>query len=120
MWEQIVTNLVANAIKYTNSGSIEVRLRAEGTDVRLEVADTGVGIPEEDLPFVFDQFRRARTPRARTQEGTGLGLAIVRELVNLHGGTVEVESTPGDRQPLHRQDPDDSEPTRWVRHLQRG
>jgi signal transduction histidine kinase/serine phosphatase RsbU (regulator of sigma subunit)/CheY-like chemotaxis protein len=95
MWEQIVTNLCANAVKYTNSGSIEVRLRAEGTDVRLEVADTGVGIPADDLPFVFDRFRRARTPGVRTEEGTGLGLAIVRELVHLHGGTVEVESTPG-------------------------
>ena len=63
--------------------------------MRLVVEDSGTGIPADELAFIFDPFRRATAPGARTQEGTGLGLAIVRELVNLHGGTVDVTSTVG-------------------------
>ena len=95
MWEQIVTNLCANAVKFTPHGSVVVRLRAVGADARLEVRDTGVGIAAEDLPLVFDRFRRAPTAGARSFEGTGIGLALVRELVALHGGQVRADSQPG-------------------------
>ena len=96
MWEKIVLNLVSNAFKFTLSGSIEVRLRKSGEQVELTVRDTGVGIPREELQKVFERFHRIEVSRGRTQEGSGIGLALVRELVKLHGGTVSVESTPGE------------------------
>jgi CheY-like chemotaxis protein len=95
MWEQIVTNLCANALKFTPSGSVNVRLSSEAGSVRLVVEDSGIGIPPDELPDTFDPFRRATALGARAHEGTGLGLAIVRELVNLHDGTVDVTSTVG-------------------------
>jgi CheY-like chemotaxis protein/anti-sigma regulatory factor (Ser/Thr protein kinase) len=95
MWEKIVLNLVANAVKYTFVGGIEVRLRAEDDQVVLRVSDTGVGIPAAELPALFERFHRVADSPARSREGTGLGLALVRELVGLHGGTVEVGSEPG-------------------------
>jgi signal transduction histidine kinase len=95
MWEKIVLNLVSNAFKFTLSGSIEVQLRKSGEHVELTVRDTGVGIPAEELPRVFERFHRVPISRGRTQEGSGIGLALVRELVKLHGGTVSVESTAG-------------------------
>ena len=95
MWEQIVTNLCANALKFTPSGSVKVGLSSGAGSVCLVVEDSGIGISPDELPGIFDPFRRASAPGARTHEGTGLGLAIVRELVNLHDGTVEVTSTVG-------------------------
>jgi signal transduction histidine kinase/response regulator of citrate/malate metabolism len=95
MWEKVVLNLVSNAFKFTLSGRIEVKLRTSGTQVQLTVRDTGVGIPAEELPKVFERFHRVEISRGRTQEGSGIGLALVRELVKLHGGTVSVESAPG-------------------------
>ena len=95
MWEKVVLNLVANAVKYTFVGGITVRLAAEDDGVVLSVADTGVGVPAEELPALFDRFHRVADSPARSREGTGLGLALVRELVGLHGGTVGVQSTPG-------------------------
>ena len=95
MWEKIVLNLVANAVKYTFVGGIEVRLHAEDDLVVLRVSDTGVGIPAGELPELFERFHRVADSPARSREGTGLGLALVRELVGLHGGTVEVGSEPG-------------------------
>ena len=95
MWEKIVLNLVSNAFKFTREGSITVRLR-EGTDkIILEVADTGIGIPGNELPHVFDRFHRVAGVSGRACEGTGIGLALVRELVELHGGSVKVSSTAG-------------------------
>ncbi|MGY1697778.1 ATP-binding protein [Geodermatophilus sp. SYSU D00814] len=96
MWEKIVLNLVANAVKYTFVGGITVALTAEDDDVVLRVTDTGVGIPAAELPHLFDRFHRVADSPARSREGTGLGLALVRELVELHGGTVGVESRPGE------------------------
>lgn len=96
MWEKIVLNLVSNAFKFTLSGSIEVTLRKSGEQVELKVRDTGVGIPAEELPKVFERFHRVQLSRGRTQEGSGIGLALVRELVKLHAGTVSVESTLGE------------------------
>jgi PAS domain S-box-containing protein len=93
MWEKVVLNLLSNAFKYTLEGRITVRLEAQGEFARLSVADTGTGIPERELPYIFDRFHRVEGARGRTQEGTGIGLALVAELVRLHGGSVEVEST---------------------------
>ncbi len=95
MWEKIVLNLVANAVKYTFVGGISVTLGAEDDRVVLRVSDTGVGVPAAELPALFDRFHRVVDSPARSREGTGLGLALVRELTELHGGTVAVESRPG-------------------------
>ena len=97
MWEKIVLNLVSNAFKYTLEGEVVVALRpaADGHGVTLTVRDSGVGIPAQELPRVFDRFHRIEGQRGRTEEGTGIGLALVQELVRLHGGTVRAESTVG-------------------------
>jgi CheY-like chemotaxis protein len=90
---QIVWNLVLNAIKFTpKGGSVSVRLSSEGQFVQVVVADNGEGITEEFLPYIFDRFRQAEGSMSRKQGGLGLGLAVVRHLVELHGGTVTVES----------------------------
>jgi PAS domain S-box-containing protein len=95
MWEKIVLNLISNAFKFTLSGSISVRLRSEGNQLFLAVADTGCGIPAEELPRLFERFHRVEGTRGRTHEGTGIGLALVQELVKIHGGTVTVQSEVG-------------------------
>jgi signal transduction histidine kinase/DNA-binding response OmpR family regulator len=95
MWEKILLNLLSNAFKFTFDGRITVRLRLCGDRVELQVADTGVGIPEADLPRMFERFHRVKGVRARTHEGTGIGLALVQELARLHGGTVDVTSVEG-------------------------
>lgn len=95
MWERIVPNLVSNALNFTHAGAIAVRVRDEGGQVALEVADTGVGIPEAELPRIFDRFHRVSGVGGRTHEGTGIGLALVRELVTLHGGRVNAQSAVG-------------------------
>jgi signal transduction histidine kinase/CheY-like chemotaxis protein len=95
MWEKVVVNLLANAVKYTFVGGIDVRLRSDGDRFVLTVADTGVGIVAEELPQLFQRFHRVAGATARTREGTGIGLALAHELAALHGGTVSVESEPG-------------------------
>ncbi|MFI7281261.1 SpoIIE family protein phosphatase [Micromonospora chersina] len=92
MWEKIVLNLVSNAVKFTFDGEIRVRVHAGDGAAVLEVADTGVGIAPQELPRVFERFHRVPEARSRTHEGTGIGLALVRELVEMHGGTVEARS----------------------------
>ena len=93
---QIVGNLVANAARHTPpDGQITLSARSDGQDVLIEVADTGDGIPPEELPYVFDRFWRADKSRSRRTGGSGLGLAIVRQLVEANGGVVAVASTPG-------------------------
>jgi PAS domain S-box-containing protein len=92
MWEKIVLNLLSNALKFTLAGTIAVRLTSEGPDTVLEVADTGIGIPEKEIPRVFERFHRVEGNVGRTQEGSGIGLALVQELVWLHAGTVDVVS----------------------------
>lgn len=93
MWEKIVLNLVSNAFKFTFEGSVTVKLEAREGNAVLAVADTGVGIPQAELPHIFERFHRVEGARGRTYEGTGIGLALVQELVKLHGGTIEVDST---------------------------
>ncbi len=92
MWEKIVLNLLSNAFKFTFAGEIVVSLRWRDDHVELSVRDTGTGIPATELPHVFDRFHRAPGARGRTIEGTGIGLALVKELVRLHGGTIEAAS----------------------------
>ncbi len=96
MWEKIVLNLLSNAFKYTLSGSVEVTLRAEDGHAVLAVRDTGPGIPEEELPHLFERFHRVEGVAGRSIEGSGIGLALVQELVKLHGGEVLVESRLGE------------------------
>lgn len=92
MW-QVVYNITDNAIKYTpEGGKVEVGVYDDGKDVRIEVADNGVGIPEKDIDKIFDRFYRVDKARSRESGGTGLGLSIVKELVNMHGGDIFVES----------------------------
>jgi len=94
--DRAVMNLLENAVKYTQSGgAITVSLRTEGRAVRLDVTDNGPGIAAADLPFIFERFHRSGSARA-AGEGHGLGLAIVKRIVELHGGSVEVESRPGE------------------------
>jgi len=95
MWEKVVLNLLSNAVKYTFVGGIGVQLHGTDDAVVLTVGDTGIGIPAEQLPLVFDRFHRVPGSPTRSREGTGIGLALVRELVALHGGTVHVDSEPG-------------------------
>ncbi|NKY97312.1 ATP-binding protein [Nocardiopsis alborubida] len=94
---QVVGNLLGNALRHTPApGTVTVRARRSDGEAVVEVSDTGVGIPAEDLPHVFDRFWRADKSRNRRTGGSGLGLAIVRNLVELHGGSVAVESTVGE------------------------
>jgi signal transduction histidine kinase len=95
--DQVLSNLVANALRYTpGGGCITLRLRPESEAVLIVVQDNGAGIPAEDLPYVFDRFWRGDRARSRGQgAGSGLGLAIARQLIQAHGGTIQVESQPG-------------------------
>jgi signal transduction histidine kinase len=91
--QQIMSNLVSNAVKFTpRRGRVTVSLECTGASCRIAVRDTGDGIAREVLPFVFDRFRQTQTSQGGAQRGLGLGLAIVKQLVELHGGSVAVES----------------------------
>ncbi|WP_245894843.1 sensor histidine kinase, partial [Nostoc cycadae] len=95
MWEKIVLNLLSNAFKFTFEGEIAVRLHlADDHHVTLQVQDTGVGIEPEQLPYIMKRFYQVCAAKARTHEGSGIGLALVHELIKLHGGTLDVTSTP--------------------------
>ncbi len=94
--DQMVGNLVSNAVKYTpDGGTITLSLYRDGEWARIEVADTGMGIPPEHLPHIFDRFYRVDKARSRAGGGTGLGLAIVKGIAEQHGGRVTVTSQPG-------------------------
>ncbi|GAB3553674.1 ATP-binding protein [Spirosoma fluminis] len=95
MWEKIVLNLLSNAFKFTFAGTITVQLVQAGDDVTFSVQDTGVGIPEADLPRLFERFHRVEGSPGRSIEGTGIGLALVQELVQLHNGSIQVSSELG-------------------------
>ena len=90
-----MVNLLDNAIKYTpDGGKIVVTACREADEIKFIVKDSGIGIPVEDLPRIFERFYRIDKARARSISGTGLGLAIVKQLVDGLGGTIEVESKP--------------------------
>lgn len=94
--EQVIINLIDNGIKYTPKGGlVTVSASDTGPLVKVAVNDTGIGIPARDLPRIFERFYRVDEARSRDMGGTGLGLSIVKHIVQLHGGTVAVESTPG-------------------------
>jgi signal transduction histidine kinase len=94
-WEKIVLNLVSNAFKFTLQGEIAVRLRWCGDHVELTVQDTGCGIPERELPRMFERFHRVEGAPGRSFEGTGIGLSLVEEFARMHGGGVRVASVEG-------------------------
>lgn len=96
MWEQIVVNLLSNALKFTLSGEVALGLRITAVSSQLTVRDTGTGIAAEALPHLFERFYRVPQASARSHEGVGIGLALVKELVELHAGSIRVESTPGE------------------------
>jgi signal transduction histidine kinase len=92
---QVLTNLVDNAVRHTNEGSVTVFARRAPGGVAIGVSDTGIGIPPDHLPRIFERFYRVDAGRSRSEGGTGLGLAIVKHLVEGHGGRVRAESTVG-------------------------
>lgn len=95
MWEKIVLNLLSNALKFTFQGRVRVAVGVQGSWAELTVEDTGAGIPEAELPHIFERFHRVEGSPSRTIEGTVIGLALVQELVKLHGGSIDVESRVG-------------------------
>ncbi|GAA3988103.1 SpoIIE family protein phosphatase [Allokutzneria multivorans] len=95
MWEKVVLNLLSNAVKYTLSGHVELELLAAGDHARLTVSDTGIGVPEDQIPLLFQRFHRVQGRGGRSHEGAGIGLALVHELVGLHGGSVGAASEEG-------------------------
>lgn len=95
MWERIVLNLISNAFKFTITGRVSVRVQSENDRFELQVEDTGTGIPESELPHIFDRFHRVAGAQGRTQEGSGIGLALVQQLTHLHSGTIQVRTAIG-------------------------
>jgi len=92
----VLYNLISNALKFTpRGGTVKVSARIEGDHVRILVTDTGIGIAPEHLPRLFREFEQLPQDAGTRPEGTGLGLALTKRLVELHGGTVRVESTRG-------------------------
>lgn len=94
--EQLFTNLTANAVKYTpKGGHVTVTASADGDHIIVKVSDTGIGISEDDLPHVFDEFYRAKNAREFAEQGTGLGLSIVKSIASAHGARIRVDSSLG-------------------------
>ncbi len=97
MWETILLNLLSNAFKFTLTGEITVSVETSrnGQSAIIAVRDTGIGIPEDEMPKLFERFHRVAGARGRSFEGSGIGLALVQELVKLHGGQIRAQSIPG-------------------------
>jgi signal transduction histidine kinase len=94
--EQVLQNLLQNAIKYSpNGGPIAVELRGDGSAVRLQVSDSGIGVPQAEIPQLFNQFYRAANADVKRISGLGIGLYVVREIIRMHGGAVEATSREG-------------------------
>lgn len=92
-FDKVLYNLLSNAMKFTNpGGSIKIIVEPVGDHLRMQVTDTGIGIRKEQIPYLFERFRQAEGSVNRSHEGTGLGLALAKELVELHGGQISVES----------------------------
>ncbi|GAB3163528.1 SpoIIE family protein phosphatase [Microbispora hainanensis] len=96
MWEKVVLNLLSNALKFTFEGAIGVTVRGEGDHAVVTVTDTGIGVPADEVPRLFERFHRIENARSRSNEGSGIGLALVQELVGLHGGTISADSAEGE------------------------
>lgn len=94
--EEVITNLLINAIKYTPpNGAIDINAKENGDYVFVEITDTGIGVPKEELPKVFDEFYRATNAKKIEKDGTGLGLSIAKQIVERHNGTIWIESQEG-------------------------
>jgi signal transduction histidine kinase len=94
--EETITNMLFNAVKYTpDGGRVGLDVTRDGDFVQVRIADTGIGIPEEALPYIFQEFYRAENARAVERDGTGLGLAFAKQVVERHGGRIWVENNPG-------------------------
>ncbi|MFJ4970039.1 SpoIIE family protein phosphatase [Streptomyces sp. NPDC088755] len=96
MWEKVMLNLLSNALKFTFTGSIAVAVHARDGEAVVTVTDTGIGVPADEMPRLFERFHRIENARSRSNEGSGIGLALVQELVGLHGGTISADSTEGE------------------------
>lgn len=90
--EQVIVNLVDNAIKYTNKGTVRVSTKRVDNMLQVDIADTGIGVPEKDMPRIFERFYRVDKGRSRELGGTGLGLAIVKHIIQGHNGKIWVSS----------------------------
>ena len=112
---QILTNIIANAVKFTDKGGVRISVHSDSTVAVIEVKDTGIGISEEMLPEIFKEFRQVDGSTSRSYEGTGLGLAIVRNLVNALHGEITVASTPGEGSVFTV-----SLPLKWKGNLEQG
>ena len=100
--EQVVINVMTNAVRYTPSGgTVTMELDRTETMAEVRVRDTGIGIPEEDLPHIFDRFYRVDKARSRAMGGTGLGLSIAYEIVKRHEGQIRIESKVGEGTTVH-------------------
>jgi two-component system phosphate regulon sensor histidine kinase PhoR len=93
--KQVLVNLLTNAIKYTEAGTVKIKVEEEDHYGRIIISDTGIGIPPEDISRIFERFFRVDKARSRAVGGTGLGLAIVKHIIEAHGSKVEVKSEPG-------------------------
>ena len=93
--KQVLLNLLGNAIKFTETGSVRVTAERQGAELRISVRDTGIGVPVEDTERIFESFTQGKSGISGKYQGTGLGLAICRQLVEMHGGRIWVKSTPG-------------------------
>jgi signal transduction histidine kinase len=92
---QVLVNILSNAVKFTHAGGISIRTRPDNPFLRISVEDTGIGIPQEALATIFEEFKQLDDSLTRRYEGTGLGLTIARRITEMHGGRIEVESTVG-------------------------
>jgi len=95
MWEKIVLNLLSNALKFTFEGFVRISVKQVGDRIEMAVEDSGTGIPDGELPHIFERFHRVEGAKGRTIEGTGIGLALVHELVKFHAGAIAVKSEAG-------------------------
>ena len=94
--EQVITNILSNSIKYTqNGGHIEIKAEKIGSNILIKIKDDGIGIPEKDIPHIFERFYRVDKGRSRAQGGTGLGLSIAQNIINEHKGEIKVNSKVG-------------------------
>lgn len=95
MWEKVIFNLLSNAVKFTFEGAVSVRVRRDGDEAVIVVSDTGIGVAPDEIPRLFERFHRIENVQARSHEGSGIGLALVKELIDLHGGRIDVDSVHG-------------------------
>jgi signal transduction histidine kinase len=93
--EQVFTNLISNAIKFSKPGGrVRLHLKKDAGFIAVAVEDTGIGIANEHLPFIFDQFYQVRRSQEKKMKGTGLGLSIAKKIIDAHNGTIDVSSEP--------------------------